>query len=594
MDGIRVRLLILVFMAALPGFLLTLVMIPRERNLLETNTKQEALQLLQQAMLKEHNLVDQSEALLKQLSEQPQVMGADAAACNAFMAKRHQQYPLYTTLGVIRPDGLVTCSAIPVTDSIRVNDRSWFQTVIRTRSFAIGKYKIGRITNRPILSLGYPVVDSTNVVKAVVFASLDLTHINELVALKDLPLKTTVGIIDREGTILVRSPDGAQWIGKSIRDTPLFNELKTSRGKTVTVEASDVDGVPRLYALGRLLPQEVPDLTIVIGIPEGSIQTQTNRDLIISLLLGFFVTSLALAISEWFSRQSIQRPIARLQAVTHQLAEGNLQVRVQPPYGAGKLGLLAVAFNEMAVALERYVAERANVQREQERAEMELRFVSVVSHELRSPLSSLRMVIELLETFGEQITEERKQFYFQQLSTLVHQMTQLMNDVLLIRSAEVGNLEIRSSRLDLEGFCRHLMSQLQVGTNQERTIAISCEGDCSNVFLDEALLRSILTNLLSNAMKYSSPESMVYLDLSVTEQTVVMEIRDKGIGIPAEDQVRLFEMFYRAGNVGGISGTGLGLAIVKRFVELLYGEITFESAVGIGTTFRVLLPLQPE
>jgi signal transduction histidine kinase len=594
MDGIRVRLLVLVCITALPGFLLTLVMIHRERNLFEAKAKQKALQVLQQALLKEYNLVDQTEALLKQLSEQPQVVDSNPVVCNAFMAKIHQQHSIYTTFGAISPAGLVTCSAIPLPGSTRATDRSWFQQAIRTQSFAVGKYKVGRITNRPILSFGYPVIDSTKAVKAVVFASLDLSYINELVAVEQLPLTTTISIIDREGTILVRSPEGAKWIGKSIRDTPLFSELRTSKGKTVTAEASDVDGVSRIYALGRLLPQDVPDLTIVIGIPESSVQSQSNRDLRDSLLLVSLITGLALVSAGWFSQQSIQRPITRLQAVTHQLAEGNLQVRVQSPYGPGKLGQLAIAFNEMADALERYLAERANVQREQERAELELRFVSIVSHELRSPLSALKMVAELLETFGEQITEERKQFYFQQLGALVNQMTQLMDDVLLIRRAEVENLATRPSRLDLENFCRSLIRHLQTGMNQARAIAVSCQGDCATVFLDEALLRSILTNLLTNALKYSSPESTVHLDLSCTEQAVVIQIRDEGIGIPADDQIRLFEMFYRAGNVNGISGTGLGLAIVKRFVECLDGEITFESVVGVGTTFTVILPLLSE
>lgn len=581
-------------MAALPGFLLPLIMIHRDRNLYEAKAKQEALQLLQQAVLKKYNLVNNTKDLLKQLSKQPEVMGANATACNQFMANLRQKYPFYTTLGVVNPDGLATCSAIPMKGSVRADDRLWFQRAIQTRNFAVGKYQIGKITNLPIVSFAYPVVDSAGAVQSVIFASLDLSYINQLVAAEQLSPGTTVSVIDREGTILVRSPEGAKWVGKSIRDTPLFRELSSSKGQTVTVETFDADGVPHIFALGRLLPQELPELTMVIGIPEENVQAQVVRNLTVSLLLVLFVTGAALAIAGWFSQQFIQRPIARLQAATDQMTAGDLQARVEPPYGTRQLERLAVTFNDMADALEHHIAERATVQQERERAELELRFVSVVSHELRAPLSTLQMIAEMFETFGERISEERKQSYLRQLRILVDQMTQLMNDVLLIRRAETANLQIRRSRLDFADFCQNLIRSLQVGDNQERAIALDCQGDCSNVWLDETLLQSILTNLLTNAMKYSSPETTVYLDLNCTEQTVILQVRDEGIGIPVDDQARLFEMFYRAGNVGSISGTGLGLAIVKRFVDLLQGEMTVESVVNVGTTFRVVLPLLPE
>jgi signal transduction histidine kinase len=109
--------------------------------------------------------------------------------------------------------------------------------------------------------------------------------------------------------------------------------------------------------------------------------------------------------------------------------------------------------------------------------------------------------------------------------------------------------------------------------------------------MDEKLLRQILENLLSNAMKYSSSGSRVEFTLSYLETQVVFQIRDRGIGIPNEDQQRLFETFHRATNVGTIAGTGLGLAIVKKCVDIHQGQIAVESEIGVGTTFTVTLPI---
>lgn len=169
-------------------------------------------------------------------------------------------------------------------------------------------------------------------------------------------------------------------------------------------------------------------------------------------------------------------------------------------------------------------------------------------------------------------------------------MTQLLNDVLLIGQAEVGRLEFNPQSKNLTQFCRDLIDEMQIST-QNHKIAWNSENSCINASIDEKLLRQILGNLLANAIKYSPQGGIVHFELFCTTQTAIFRVQDSGIGIPLPEQANLFDSFYRASNVGTISGTGLGLAIVKKSVDLHGGEIAVESEIGVRTTFTVTLPL---
>jgi signal transduction histidine kinase len=171
-------------------------------------------------------------------------------------------------------------------------------------------------------------------------------------------------------------------------------------------------------------------------------------------------------------------------------------------------------------------------------------------------------------------------------------MTQLLDDVLLIGKAEAGKLEFQPAPMNLDKFCTDLVEELQQGkSSSQHTITFVKRGHYTTTLMDEKLLRHILSNLISNAIKYSTPGSNIYFEVNCQEEEAIFLIKDSGIGIPKEDQQRLFESFHRAKNVGTIPGTGLGLAIVKKSLDLHSGKITVDSIVGGGTTFIIRLPL---
>lgn len=176
------------------------------------------------------------------------------------------------------------------------------------------------------------------------------------------------------------------------------------------------------------------------------------------------------------------------------------------------------------------------------------------------------------------------------IQSSVKPMTQLLNDILLVGQAEVGRIEFNPQLIDLTQFCRDLIDEMQVSTPSHK-IAWNVERSCTNACMDEKLLRQILSNLLTNALKYSPQGGLVHFELICTTQEAIFRVQDSGIGIPLSEQANLFDCFYRASNVGTISGTGLGLAIVKKSVDLHGGLIAVESEIGVGTTFTITLPL---
>ena len=228
--------------------------------------------------------------------------------------------------------------------------------------------------------------------------------------------------------------------------------------------------------------------------------------------------------------------------------------------------------------------------KERELNQLKSYFVSMVSHEFRNPLSVLQGIAELLIHFRGNLTAQKKELYSQQLKTTVKQMCQLLDEVILLAKVDTNNLTIELTTLDLQVFCDQLITSLQFSDNHNHTIALSYQLAANSLQMDDNLLRHILTNLISNALKYSPSGTEVKVEISDRNGMVSFCISDRGIGIPEAEQSRLFQTFSRCSNVGKIQGTGLGLAIVKRCVDLYKGEIQIESKVGIGTKVTVLLP----
>ncbi|MEP0871010.1 ATP-binding protein [Trichocoleus desertorum AS-A10] len=253
------------------------------------------------------------------------------------------------------------------------------------------------------------------------------------------------------------------------------------------------------------------------------------------------------------------------------------------------------------IALSRHRAESATrkaLQQEKELSELRSRFVSVVSHEFRNPLSTILFSTELLEKYQSRLSEAKRLTYLQRIQAAVKRMSQLLDNVLAIGATDAGKLICNPTPSDLNQFCLDLIEELQFSTNTNCVIGFN-NHDFPEPFtvgthlpcLDTKLLQHILINLLSNAIKYSPTGSKINFDLYYQPEAAILRIQDHGMGIPVADQAQLFSPFHRGTNVSNIAGTGLGLSIVKQCVESHGGTVQVVSEVGMGTLFTVTLPL---
>lgn len=234
---------------------------------------------------------------------------------------------------------------------------------------------------------------------------------------------------------------------------------------------------------------------------------------------------------------------------------------------------------------------RTSLEQERQLNEMKARFVSMVSHDFRSPLAVIRSATDLLINYSDRMDAIKRRSRLEKIQTQVSHLVELLDDILAIGRAETLGDNFHPEPVDLQVYCQALIAEIQPATPSHH-IQFSYTGADELVEVDPKLLRRALVNLLTNAVKYSPGCDQVRLDVACTEAEITLRVQDEGIGIPEADQAHLFEVFHRASNVGDISGTGLGLPIVRQVAEAHGGSVHCISQVNSGTTFTITLPRQ--
>ncbi len=237
---------------------------------------------------------------------------------------------------------------------------------------------------------------------------------------------------------------------------------------------------------------------------------------------------------------------------------------------------------------------RAALEKQRELNELKSRFVSMTSHEFRTPLATILSSAELMKYYGERLPESERAELLVNIEKAVGRMTGMLNDVLLLGRADAGRLDFKPVPLNLGDFCRGLADEVAraeaaEGRASDR-VRLRIPEPALRANLDEKLMRHILGNLLLNAHKYAPGDTPIELLVEEAEGGLLFVVADRGIGIPEDDLPHLFESFHRARNVGNIQGTGLGLAIVKKAVDRHGGRVEVSSRVGEGTQFSVFIP----
>lgn len=235
---------------------------------------------------------------------------------------------------------------------------------------------------------------------------------------------------------------------------------------------------------------------------------------------------------------------------------------------------------------------RAELEKEKELLRFKERFLSLVSHEFRTPLAVILSSKELLERYYERLLPEKRAEHYNKIAAQVQQMLAMLDNIITVNKANSGMLAFRPRPVPVNSLCREIVDSVRQ-IDQQHDLQFTAEDRIGVALVDPNLLHHILSNLLLNALKYSEPGTTVTLESALSEDgsEIVFRVSDEGIGIPQEDQGLIFEPFFRASNIHHQAGSGLGLVIVRNSVEAHGGTLRLESTPGEGTKFEIRLPL---
>lgn len=232
------------------------------------------------------------------------------------------------------------------------------------------------------------------------------------------------------------------------------------------------------------------------------------------------------------------------------------------------------------------------LEKERELNELKSKFVSIASHEFRTPLSSVLSSVSLIKQYRDRNELEKVDKHIERIKSSVHQLTAILNDFLSLGKLEDGRVEVKKEKIDASIFFAELREETSSILKDGQELLIELPTEEMHFQSDGRILRSAMSNLISNASKYSDPGKRVFISIQKSMDSIRIDVRDEGMGIPESEARHVFDRFFRASNVSNIQGTGLGLNIVRRYVELLGGTITFQSKEGRGSTFTISLPIE--
>jgi signal transduction histidine kinase len=278
-------------------------------------------------------------------------------------------------------------------------------------------------------------------------------------------------------------------------------------------------------------------------------------------------------------RYAIQqfRTINQLRRKEEELQQLNIQLEQKVMERTSEL---KAAHGELTKALEK----------EKKLGELKSRFVSMASHEFKTPLTSILSSAVLIERYTETTQQEKRKKHIERIKSSVNNLTNILNDFLSLEKIESGGIKSNSDKINLDSFVAEILEETAPLLKPGQYIHYEHHG-ALELFIDQHHLKNILINLISNAIKYSNAGQRIGLKINYQNQLLNIEVTDQGIGIPEDDKEHMFEHFFRAANATNIQGTGLGLNIVKRYLDWMKGSIDFESQLGKGSTFKVKIPI---
>lgn len=609
-SGLRVRLIALVLLAALPALLITLYTGLEQRQSVIAEVRREALSLARLAAINQEMFVENTRMFMLSMAHLPALGADNPALCDSLFSHIvSEHHPYYETLYITDPYAHIICNASGTHIPSNLEDCPHYQKTLKSTDFVVGNYHICDVTGHAILSIAYPILDDNGQLKHILHVSLDLGWINELASNAQLPSGATMEVINKKGMILTHYPGPIENIKRQLEPDSFLYGL-VQQGEATGV-GTGFDGVRRLYSV---TPMEGGDdrVFVALGIPEGIAFAEANRTLLRNMLILGLMTTLAVAAAWLLGDLLILRKTSALLAATRRLAAGDLEARSGISHDGGELSQLALAFDQMADSIRQRETERDKAEaamreyaNELMRSNRDLQdFANIASHDLQEPLRKIQTFSDLLQERYQAELDERGRAYIQRITDSAQRMQALILDLLIY--SRVTSRGQPFERVDLNQSVRSVLNDLELQI--EETQARIDRGHLPTIEADATQMRQLLQNLLSNALKFRNNgepprikiSARVYDEVPARQrsdrpvQCCELKVADNGIGFEQRYLDRIFQPFQRLHPRSEYQGTGMGLAICRKIVERHGGSITAQSRPGEGATFIVRLPVQQD
>lgn len=421
-------------------------------------------------------------------------------------------------------------------------------------------------------------------------------------------------LLDKNGNIIATNKQGQK----------LLKPIKRENGKFIKLEDGIVQWIPGMESNVSIMEQwkkttyitelsigKLAEWKLVLEQPVAPFQKILYERYSKRLILLFILLLSALAIAELLGR-SMAAKTRQLGRLTRDMpAQIASDVSVEWPQSSiTETALLIENFKEMAEALysafsanqlinkrlEQQVDERTReLLKAKEDAEAanfaKSRFLSVVAHQFHTPLGLLTVSADILERYWSRLDQEGRESQYKQIRSAASQLAKLVKSVTAFNHHYPDNSDVIEDSIDIGHLCHIIADQVKTVWCNGQQFDVSISPECGSIRISETLFRRVLENILTNAFRFTSEGGKVKLNVSRNNNCLLLEVSDTGIGIPEEDHHKIFEAFFRSDNAETINGLGLGLSIVNEAVKYVNGSISMTSKVGIGTTFRVELPV---
>ena len=600
-SSLRVRLVLLVLLAALPALALTIYSGLEQRKQAEVDVEKEILRLSEMATIHQETFIENTRIFLVALSHMDAVRSPDLTECKELFAHLFtQHYPQFVSFYVADLEAHVVCSApfTHVTD--RLDECEHYAMMVATQDYVVSNYHICHASGEAIMAMGYPVYDYEDNFIRVINVSIDLSWLNQLASQAELPAGSDLAVLDHEGYYLTHYPEPEKWTGKQVTaNSPIYPLFEHGRGILV---ANDAYGIERVYAT---TPMESArgSVAVVLGVPTAIAYADANRILARNLTFLVGATLLAAAAAFVLAEFLIMRQTRALVQTTEQLAGGDLSARTTISADTSELGQLARSFDQMASSLEQRQQERLEAENamreyatELERSNRELQdFAYIASHDMQEPLRKILTFSELLRQRYDETIDERGRSYLVRMEHGAKRLHDLINEMLAY--SRITTRAQPFEKVNLNEVARRVLSDLDFQI--EETAAQIDVAALPILEADPTQMHQLIQNLVSNALKFHKADSQPEIKISVSpvipdpaeaNGMITLTVSDNGIGFDEKYLDRIFQPFQRLHGSEEYEGTGMGLAICRKIIERHSGSITATSKPGQGATFVVSLP----